>query len=251
MALSNNDQAKIREYLLGNLSDEDQQQLEERLMTDDDLFEELEISKGELIEDYRSGELTQKELRSFEQNYLASTEGKRRYTFVAALECLERPTPVPHPPSVFERLISIIKTPRWALSTAATAVVVVVIAIILTGRMQPQTSFAVTLANSALSRGTNDEHSLPVKITLPANTSEVRASLPLPKSFPAQTSFRALLDNRTEKTPVKVDSHTDKDVTVVIPAKELPRGEYALELTAILVDGTEEAIPGDYRFVVD
>ena len=50
MALTNHDQAKIRQYLLGHLSDEEQQEIEGRLMTEDDLFEELEISKGELIE---------------------------------------------------------------------------------------------------------------------------------------------------------------------------------------------------------
>lgn len=251
MALSNHDQAKIRDYLLGNLGDEEQQQLEERLMTEDALFEELEIAKGELIEEYRGGELTPKEHRWFELNYLASPEGKHSYSFIAALECLERPAPAPQPVSLRERFLSFIKTPGWALPTAATAVLAVVIAMVLIGRMTPQTSFAVTLTNSALSRGTGDDNSLPVKITLPANAGEVKASLPLPKTFPPQTSFRALLDNRTEKTPVKVDAHTDKIVTVVIPAKQLPHGEYALELTAILVDGKEEAIPGDYRFVID
>ena len=251
MALSNDDQAKIRDYLLGNLSDEHQQQLEERLMTEDDLFEEYEIAKGELIEEYRGGELTPKEHRWFELNYLASPEGKHRYTFVAALECLERPTPAPQPPSLFERFLTFIKTSGWAIPTAATAALAVVIAIGLFGQLTPQTSFAVTLRNSALTRGPSDDNSLPVKFTLPANTGEVKASLPLPRSFPPQTTFRALLDNRTEKTAVKIDGYTDRVVTVVIPAKQLPHGEYALELTAILANGTEEAIPGDYRFVVD
>lgn len=249
MALSNDDQARIREYLLGNLSAEDQQILEERLMTDDALFEELEISKGELIEEYRMGELTQHEVQEFERNYLASHEGKQRYTFVAALDCIERTAPVPKP-GLFDRFVSALRMPRWALAPAAVALVVV-IAAVLTFRPGPQTSYAVTLTNTALSRGTGDTNALPLKIILPSNTSEVRASLPLPKSFPPQTRFRVLLDNRIEKTPVDVAGLSNNVVTVVIPAKDLPRGEYALELTAILMDGAEEAIPGDYRFVVD
>jgi hypothetical protein len=55
MALSTHDQTKIREYLLGHLNDQEQEQIEERLIVDDDLFQELEISKGELIEEYCAG----------------------------------------------------------------------------------------------------------------------------------------------------------------------------------------------------
>lgn len=249
MALSNNDQARVREYLLGNLSDQDQEKLEERLMTEDDLFEELEISKGELIEEYRTGGLTEAEHRWFERNYLATVEGKERYTFVAALDCVERPAPLPAP-GFFERLVSAMRIPRWSLVPAAVGLVVVIAAVLIL-RPGPQTPVAITLTNTALSRGNGDTNALPLKITLPSNTSEVRASLSLPKSFPPQTSFRALLDNRTEKTPVKVTGYNDNNVSVVIPGKDLPPGEYALELTAILMDGTEVAIPGDYRFVVD
>src|SRR5215217_1053773 len=97
MALSNHDQARIRQYLLGHLSDEEQQRLEERLMTEDDLFEELEISKGELIEEYCARELTQGEHQWFERHYLASAEGKQRYTFALALNCLKPPIPEPQP----------------------------------------------------------------------------------------------------------------------------------------------------------
>ena len=57
MALNDQDQARIRDYLLGHLSDEEQEKIETRLMTEDDLFEELEISKTELVEEYRAGEL--------------------------------------------------------------------------------------------------------------------------------------------------------------------------------------------------
>ena len=72
MALNNHDEARIRDYLLGHLSDEEQEKIEERLMTEDDLFEELEISKGELIEEYRAGELSRNDHEWFAEHYLAS-----------------------------------------------------------------------------------------------------------------------------------------------------------------------------------
>src|SRR5215207_1058496 len=90
MALSDHDQAHVRQYLLGSLSDVDQERIEERLMVEDDLFEELEISKGELIEEYRAGELSKKDRTWLEHHFLASPEGRQRQAFAAGIECLER-----------------------------------------------------------------------------------------------------------------------------------------------------------------
>src|SRR5215212_1890197 len=127
MALTNHDQTRIREYLLGHLSDEEQQKIEERLMVEDELFQELEISKGELIEDYCAGELTEKEHNWFEQHYLSSPEGRQRHTFTVALNCLKRPVPVLQPVTLFEQLRSFFQ--RWAVPIAATAALVVAIAV--------------------------------------------------------------------------------------------------------------------------
>jgi hypothetical protein len=92
MALSAHDQGRIREYLLGHLSREEQEHLEERLIVDNDLFEELEISEGELIEEYRAGELAEKERQWFESNYLASLEGRLQYILAVAINYLSNRT---------------------------------------------------------------------------------------------------------------------------------------------------------------
>jgi len=94
MALNNHDQARIREYLLGRLSDEEEEKIEERLMVDDDLFEELEISKGELLEEYSAGELSETDRTSLEERYLASPEGRKRYTFSRTLERSRKRVPL-------------------------------------------------------------------------------------------------------------------------------------------------------------
>src|SRR5688500_19822636 len=93
MELSENDQSKIRQYLLGQLNDADEQKIEERLMVEDDLFQELEISKGELVEEYRAGELRETERREFEQRFLATPEGRDAHIFHAALGCLNPTLP--------------------------------------------------------------------------------------------------------------------------------------------------------------
>jgi methionine-rich copper-binding protein CopC len=251
MALTNNDQTNLREYLLGHLNEEEQEKIEQRLIVEDDLFEEFEISKEEIIEEYCARELSNNEQHWLEQNYLASTDGRERYALAVAIDCLKQsPQPAEQPVGFFEKYLGFwTKQPRWALATVASVALVMVI--VLAGRisLRPQTPVSVALVNSSLSRG-QDNNALPTPITLPSDASELRASLPLPKPFPQGTRFQAVLDNRTDRKPVTVVDHKDNVVTVVIPAEELPRGQYALELTATNLDGTEEAIPGNYRFDV-
>jgi CHAT domain-containing protein len=81
------DQRQIKHYLLGDLSQEDQQrQLEGRLLTDDSFFEELLIAEDELIDSYLSGGLTEKEKERFENHFLATDERQRKLRFARALK---------------------------------------------------------------------------------------------------------------------------------------------------------------------
>ena len=68
MALNNHDQAQIREYLLGKLTEAEQEKIEERLMLEDEFFDEFEVSKDELVEEYCAGELGQAERKWFEEH---------------------------------------------------------------------------------------------------------------------------------------------------------------------------------------
>jgi|SRR5215510_13170964 len=243
MALT--DQATIRQYLLGTLNDDEQQQIEERLMIEDELFEELEISKGELIEEYRAGELNRTEQTWFEEHYLSSNEGQERQAFVAAIDYLAHQRPEPVKPSIFERLRSFFKTQPWVPATIAAAAVIVIATLIIS--RPPQTSYPVTLTHTLPTRSTEGTNPLPSRITLPPNT-KLRASLELPKQFPQGTRFTVKLDNQSETKPVNVIEQNERQVTVEIPASDLPRGEYLLKVTAEMADGTQEEIPGGYRF---
>ena len=65
-------------------------------MLEDDLLEELEISKGELVEEYCAAELSREEHQWFEQHYLASPEGRQRYALALTLDRSELPGYSPH-----------------------------------------------------------------------------------------------------------------------------------------------------------
>ena len=247
MALSERDQVSLRNYLLGHLSHEEQEKLEERLMTDDDLFQEFEISKSELIEEYRAGELEKPEQNFFEGHFLQSREGRQSNIFAAALDLAASRQPVAQP--VYQTHGSFLTRQRWLVGTATAAALVATVAVMFY-LSRPRTPYSITLANSMLSRDSGAENLLPLKVKLPPNTSELRASLTLPKAFPSGTRFQAKLDNRTDTRPVDVVEQNDKLVTVAVPVSELPRGEYGLKLSAI-VDGREEEIPGSYYFDIE
>lgn len=251
MALNTNDRDRLREYLLGQLSDDEQQEIEQRLMVEDDLFEEFEISKGELVEEYCAGDLEQKEQEWFEHNYLASAEGSVRYRFALALDSLPRPAVASEPENANwrERLQNFFKRQPWTIATiaSATAAVVIVGTVFLSRVGPPQTDIYLTLSHSVPNR---EEGTLPQKITLPSNTRDLKVKLLLPHRAEPGVRYRVVLDDQTNETAVKITEQSGDSVTVAIPRVQLPPGEYALDLYIIKPDGTEQLMPGSYFFNV-
>src|SRR5689334_11246086 len=201
MALNNHDQAQIRQYLLGKLSEAEQEKIEERLMVEDELFDEFEASKDELVEEYCAGDLGSAERDWFENHYLASTEGRERQAFALTMNYYTRrqaadpaPRPITPPPSptLFERFATFVRTQPWAVATA-TAIVLVVAVAFISLRNSPGQIYEATLDNAVLKRG-GDEAPPPPNIQLPSNTSQLKIHLHLPKPAPAGTSYKAVLD---------------------------------------------------------
>jgi len=249
MALNNNDQTRIREYLLGKLSDDEQQKIEERLMVEEGLFQEFEISKGELVEEYCANELSRDEHQWFEHNFLASPEGRETYAQAITLGHLKRPAPEPPRQRTFwEKLNDLLKQRSWVMATVATTAGIVIVAAIFLSRQTGQTVVGPTLATSLTNR---EQGILPSKVTIPSNASEMKFRLLLPPEIAPGAKYRAELDNKSEIKPVKVLENDREGVWVVIPVSQLPRGEYSLKLVTISSDGTEREIPGDYLFNVE
>lgn len=250
MALNEYDQARIREYLLGRLSEDDQQEMEERLMVEDHLFEELEISKGELIEEYRAGELDPNEKSFFESNFLATPEGRQRELFTVALDCIANPVTATSPKSnsLLQRLQAFFG--GSLLPVAATSAAAIALAFIAGSWFlkQPQGSVAVTLTNSTTRRAGGEVKY--EKVTVGSDVGEVRVSLLVPQPTTPGATYRVELDDRSNKRSLRPVSQDQNAVLVVIPANQLPPGLYSLTLTAINPDNTEHKIPGDYLFEV-
>jgi hypothetical protein len=83
--VQNEDQELICRYLLGELSEQQQVELEARYFADDQLFEQLLVVEDELIDRYARSELSDSERASFEGYFLRSQERRKRLMFVQAL----------------------------------------------------------------------------------------------------------------------------------------------------------------------
>jgi hypothetical protein len=78
------EERQMSRYLLGQLGDQEQKQLEERLMTQDDSFEQLQVLEDELIDEYLKNKLSERDREDFEKHFL-SPERRQRLRFATAL----------------------------------------------------------------------------------------------------------------------------------------------------------------------
>lgn len=84
MASNHDDQNSIRRYLLNQLTDDGQQQIERELLTDDERFEQLQGAEDGLIDQYLAGELSKDEAEMFEKHFLATPERQQKLRFAKA-----------------------------------------------------------------------------------------------------------------------------------------------------------------------
>ena len=75
----------IRDYLLGQLPEIDQDLVQERLIADPEFFETSLIIEGELFDDYVSGTLSENERTKIEDGFLANPEQYQRVQFFKML----------------------------------------------------------------------------------------------------------------------------------------------------------------------
>lgn len=84
--IAQEEQNNLRRYLLGELSETDEEQVEHRLLSDDNYFEELEVIETELIDQYAQGELSTAQLEQFERYFLRAPERQHKLACALALD---------------------------------------------------------------------------------------------------------------------------------------------------------------------
>ena len=79
------EEIKIRKYLLGQLTEAEEEQVELRLLTDPDFAEEYDIVVNEVTDDYVAGKFEGEELKRVEEYFFTSTQRRDNLKFALAL----------------------------------------------------------------------------------------------------------------------------------------------------------------------
>src|SRR3712207_3769232 len=87
----------IRRYLLNDLDQDQQRQLELRLISDENFFEELLIVENEIIFDYVTNTLSQQEEEQFESHFVLTPERSQKIEFFKVLNKKIEETPITVP----------------------------------------------------------------------------------------------------------------------------------------------------------
>jgi len=126
---------KIIEYLLGNITEDEQASFEERLFASDEFYEQLQAVKAELADDYVRGELSAADRETFSRRFLATPENREQAAFARVMakslpEILSdqraqalAQTDYPAEKSLWwQSLLASIRAPAWQYWPAAAAI---------------------------------------------------------------------------------------------------------------------------------
>jgi len=258
MTLNRNDLIMIRQYLLGQLEEGQQQVIEQRLLTEDDLFEELEVAEDELSDEYVADELTPVDRKQFEQYFLSTPERERELRFATDLrqyvakktargEATERSVSLPRGPRP-ERspLAWLSQTQLFRIAAIAAFVVVIAGGLWFTrlDRHPPASyaTFTLTISNNNRADG-----GPATEINLPLTADAVRLYLKLPEALDQAARFRVeLLKDSGETVNIEKVARVEQAAVIELPARQLSRGQYALKVYVVKPDGTEQRINGNY-----
>ena len=253
-----NIQQGLRLWLLGLLSQEQGESLEQRLMTDTRAFDEIPIVEEELIDEYLSDELSESERGAFELFFMNSLERQRQFkvakawrSYVEREDPFGRRKPDPKVPDVQPSVFAWLGAYRIPL--AAVLSVLVVVAVWFAFRSpstKPGRSLAIFLEPAVQTR----EGGSFQQVNLPRDVQTIELHAKLAKS--EVKSYGATLYDAGGKTILTLDQPTvdasasEADVVVVpVPAQRLTSGQYKLQLDISHPDGRTETV-ASYRFVV-
>jgi anti-sigma-K factor RskA len=244
----------IRQYLLGALSDEDRERIEQAILTDGDVFAELLIIEDELTDEYVQGGLSADERARFENHFLTEPERQDNLRFARALNRYV----ATHPSAPDD---ADLPSGKWfpanqarfiPVAAAVAAVLMIAAALWFFLPRQPSPGTFATLTLSLTSNTRGDAQDQLQRVKLPLGKDALKIFLRLPNSMPVATAYRVQLMNsggQSKSLPAKVQDA--QLVFVEIAAAELPAGQYVLNLFAIKADGSEQRISGSYSFIVE
>lgn len=267
--------ASLRQFLLGQLSEEQRQQIESLFITDSQARERILFVEQDLIEDYLDDSLTAAEREQFLEQYTATSAQRRKLRIAKAIK--ERAVkekavrPVVGPTSLWSRLRERLRPHLVLFVPLAAAIVIAIVstAIWLNRRVERQTR-RLTIAREVIQLNAPSNRQVSPETTAldlrPGTLRSVEASPQLVKRAGVEVvelrlllnpreqypSYRAVVQ-RVGDEPISVDDlRADSDgrtIRLKLPAHILSRGAYRIELTGVSAAGATGAAE-EYQFTV-
>jgi len=223
-------------YLLGELSADRAEEIEEKFFADGEQHDALEAVESELYGDYAAGQLSERRMGLFRERYLQSEAGLERLHFSKALEVVAMGlVPDSHTQTAAQ---PVGKSPWWRLSFAL-GTGALVAAFVLLLLLFPQQSGGPKEASLALvaqsQRGDQAVALLPVA---------QKVFLELAVELQGEVAVR-LLQGERELSPPSFERRPGSLIVTIAPAT-LQDGIYELELS--VVEAGQRMVHGYYSF---
>lgn len=229
------------------MEEADEERVELRLMSDRAFSEEFDIVVDEIATLYVKDHFTGDEKTRVEQYFLRSPERREKVQFICELlGQMARNDRV----SLWQRFLSLWNnhpsTFRPAVSFAVLLIVGgLVFFVVLLNSKPNYMSFVLAMTSSERNVGTETRR---VHLDSGVDGLRIKLSLPTPRAPQYRASLRG--GEGVSLPQLTIESQDAESMTVIVPANEVSRGTYVIELKE--VSGTvEKPLRGAYVFAID
>jgi hypothetical protein len=237
----------IKSYLLGQMLEPEETEVEARLLTDREFYDELSIVEDELVDQYLGGALSDSERASFESHFVVSPERQQKVRFARALKKhvsvnADQSEPAA-PPSVVNFPV---RKPVIPYAIAAAILVLVGGSFLLLKYWQGPASggrvLAIELTPGPVTRGEGEVKAF----SLAPDVGSVRLQLDLPENE-YQTYEAVVRDSslRTVATARDLKPQNINNIAAVVmdvKADLLAPGDYRVNLNGTTAAGASESV---------
>jgi len=246
----------VRRYLLGELSEADEEGFELRLLTDPAFGEEFDTVVDEVIDQYIQNDLQDDERKRVEQYFLSTTERQQKLEFASELlrraqaergsEQLTVPEVVETPPGLLEKIRAFL-APRSFAPLAASLAILVVVASVGFYLLRPGSYTSLDLAMSSSNRA---DSTFPARVKLPG--AGIHINLAIPESAKGAPDYRVkLINGDAVEKDLAVEQRNEQTIKVTAPASSVTRGRNLIQLWKVKPDGSVDRVQGSYLFDVE
>lgn len=130
MTTTDNQEQRMRRYLLGDLPEAEQLALEAGFFSDANLLEQMQDIETDLVDEYVRGALSNAERQQFERHYLTTPAHRERVAFARELLLAANKQTLPQSfqskTSIWEKLLGSLRAPQFAFGAAISAAVLLI-----------------------------------------------------------------------------------------------------------------------------